>query len=126
MIECPICSGLGDVFDGVAGVEITCPVCMGMGLIEAPAPVLEGGHVGSLELTLANGARLVVDDGPEALRLVYDGGVDAFGVKRNCDLNPDDALTLMVMLASSVRRRFGPEQAWRIAQAVARALSGSE
>lgn len=38
MVQCPVCSGHGMVFDSVAGAEIPCPVCMGVGLIEAPAP----------------------------------------------------------------------------------------
>ena len=38
MIECPVCSGAGDVWDGITEQMIRCPVCRGMGLIEAEPP----------------------------------------------------------------------------------------
>jgi DnaJ-class molecular chaperone len=38
MIECPFCSGQGNVWDSVRDMMVGCPGCNGMGLIEAPPP----------------------------------------------------------------------------------------
>jgi hypothetical protein len=83
--------------------------------------------VSSTEVWLSNGSRLVVDDGTEALRLIWERGAQPEGeVKRNCDLTPDDLVTLMSVLARDSRRRWGADIAHRVELAVRAAVHAAD
>jgi hypothetical protein len=81
----------------------------------------------STEITLVNGSRLVVDNGAEALRLIWERGATRDQApERNCDLTPDDLVTLMSVLARDGRRRFGSDTAHRVELAVRGAIHAAE